>query len=120
MSTGAAGVLAWTGAATAVIAGLSLLGTGTLAHSRAATAADLASLAGADALAVASAEPCSIAAEAASRNDAQLLSCELREWDVLVQVQVEAAPLPPATARARAGPGPAPGPADLPGPQDTP
>lgn len=116
MSTGAAGVLAWTGAAAAVVAGLSLLGTGTLAHSRAATAADLAALAGADSMAAGGGEPCAIAAEAASRNGAQLLQCELREWDLLVQVQVEASPLPPATARARAGPGPA----DLPGAQDRP
>ena len=50
MSTGAASVLAWSGAATAVIGGLSLLGTGLLARSEAATAADLAALAGADAL----------------------------------------------------------------------
>ncbi|MFC7375249.1 Rv3654c family TadE-like protein [Brachybacterium sp. GCM10030267] len=107
MSTGAAGVLAWTGATTAALAGLSLLGTGLLAQSRAATAADLASLAGADALAAASGEPCAVAAEAASRNGAQLTSCEQREWDVVVQVQVDASPLPAATARARAGPGPA-------------
>ncbi|GAA1301566.1 MAG: Rv3654c family TadE-like protein [Brachybacterium tyrofermentans] len=118
MSTGAAGVLAWTGAATAVVAGLSLLGTGTVAHSRAVTAADLAALAGADSLAAASGEPCAIAAEAATRNGAQLLQCELREWDVLVQVQVEASPLPPATAHARAGPGPSPSPG--PGPTDLP
>ncbi|WP_193107170.1 Rv3654c family TadE-like protein [Brachybacterium sp. FME24] len=116
MSTGAAGVLAWTGAATAVVAGLSLLGTGAVAHSRAATAADLAALAGADSLAAAGGEPCSIAAEAASRNGARLLQCELREWDVLVEVQVEASPLPPATAHARAGPGPT----DLPVPPDPP
>jgi secretion/DNA translocation related TadE-like protein len=112
VSTGAAGVMAWSGAATAVVAGLTLLGAGALAQARAGTAADLASLAGADALAAASGSPCAVAAEAASRNDAQLLSCELRDWDVLVEVQVEATPLPPATAIARAGPGPAP--ADLP------
>ncbi|MGP5696188.1 Rv3654c family TadE-like protein [Brachybacterium alimentarium] len=114
MSTGAASVLAWTGTATAVVAGLALLGTGVLAQSRAGTAADLSSLAGADALAAANGQPCVIAAEAAERNGARLTSCEQREWDVLVQVQVEADPLPAMTARARAGPGPSPGPGDLP------
>lgn len=107
-------MIAWTGAATAVVAGLSLLGTGVLAQARAGTAADLASLAGADALAAANAQPCVIAAEVATRNGAQLISCEQREWDLLVQVSVEGSPLPAMTARARAGPGPAPGPADLP------
>ena len=75
MSTGAASVLAWTGAATTVVAGLSLLGTGLLAQSRAATAADLASLAGADAAAVAHAEPCAVVSEAVARNGARLLGC---------------------------------------------
>lgn len=106
MSTGAASVLAWTGAATTVVAGLSLLGTGALAQSRAATAADLAALAGADAVAAARPYPCRIADEAAARNGAELAACEKRGWDVLVTVRVEAAPLPAATARARAGPGP--------------
>ncbi|HLQ80886.1 MAG TPA: Rv3654c family TadE-like protein [Brachybacterium sp.] len=107
MSTGAASVLAWTGAATAVIGGLSLLGTGLIAQSRAATAADLASLAGADALAAAHGRPCDVAGEVAVRNGAELLSCEKRAWDVLVTVRVDASPLPGATARSRAGPGPA-------------
>lgn len=106
MSTGAASVLAWSGAATAVIGGLSLLGTGLLARSEAATAADLAALAGADALASAHGDPCAVAAETASRNDAVLSGCELRDWDVLVTVQVEAGPLPPVSARSRAGPSP--------------
>lgn len=106
MSTGAASVLAWSGAATAVIGGMALLGTGALAQSRAATAADLASLAGADALAAAHAQPCAVAGEAVSRNGAELLRCELRDWDVLIEVQVAAGPLPAATARSRAGPGP--------------
>ncbi|HIY23022.1 MAG TPA: flp pilus-assembly TadE/G-like family protein [Candidatus Brachybacterium merdigallinarum] len=107
MSTSAAGLLAWTGSLTVTIAGLSLLGTGVLAQSRAATAADLAALAGADSLAVAHAAPCSVAGEVAARNGAQLVSCEQREWDVLVTVQVEAGPLPAMSTRARAGPGPA-------------
>ena len=107
MSTGAAGTLAWTGSATAAVAALSLLGTGVLAQSRAATAADLASLAGADALAAAHGEPCAVAAEAAARNGAHLLSCRQQEWDVLVHVEVDAAVLPAVSARSRAGPGPA-------------
>lgn len=107
MSTGAASVLAWTGAATAVVGGLSLLGTGVIAQSRAETAADLAALAGADALAAAHGQPCEVAAEAADRNGALLVICEQREWDVLVTVQVKASPLPAATSHSRAGPGPA-------------
>ncbi|ATG53941.1 hypothetical protein CFK41_03480 [Brachybacterium ginsengisoli] len=106
MSTGAASVLAWTGAATTMVAGLSLLGTGLIAQSRAATAADLSSLAAADAVAVAHAHPCRIAADVATRNGARLLQCEQREWDVLVTVEVDASPLPAASARSRAGPGP--------------
>jgi secretion/DNA translocation related TadE-like protein len=106
VSTGAASVLAWTGAATTMVAGLCLLGTGVISQSRAATAADLASLAGADAVAVAHGHPCQVAAEVASRNGARLTGCEKREWDVLVSVEVDASPLPAATARSRAGPGP--------------
>lgn len=106
MSTGPAAVLAWTGAATTLIAGLSLLGTGVIAQSRAATAADLASLAGADAAAVAHARPCAVAVEVAARNGARLLRCAQSGADVLVTVEVAASPLPPATARSRAGPGP--------------
>lgn len=107
MSTGAASVLAWTGAATTMVAGLSLLGTGLIAQSRASTAADLASLAAADAVAVAAPRPCELAAEVAARNGARMLRCEQRGWDVLVTVEVDAAPLPAASARSRAGPGPA-------------
>ncbi|AXK46033.1 Rv3654c family TadE-like protein [Brachybacterium saurashtrense] len=107
MSTGAAAVMAWTGSATAVVAGLSLLGTGLLAQSRAATAADLASLAAADAAALAHPAPCDRAAETARRNDARLTACTLQGRDVLVEVEVAASPLPAATARSRAGPGPA-------------
>ncbi|MDN5820469.1 MAG: flp pilus-assembly TadE/G-like family protein [Brachybacterium sp.] len=107
MSTGAASVLAWTGAATTMVAGLSLLGTGLIAQSRAATAADLASLAAADAVAVAHGHPCDVAAEVATRNGARMLLCEQRDWDVLVTVEVDASPLSAVSARSRAGPGPA-------------
>lgn len=106
MSTGGASVLAWTGTTTVVVAALALLGGGTLARAQAETAADLAALAGADALAVARPYPCQIAAEVAERNGARLTSCEQREWDVLVRVEVEAGPLPAMVARSRAGPGP--------------
>ncbi|MCW1804225.1 Rv3654c family TadE-like protein [Brachybacterium squillarum] len=107
MSTGAAGVLAWTGAMTTAVAGLTLLGAGLLAQSRAETAADLASLAGADSLAAASGDPCTVAGEAAARNEARLVSCEVQGWDVMVRVEVDAAPLGAMGARSRAGPGPA-------------
>lgn len=106
MSTGAASVLSWTGTMTAVLAGLTLVGTGVHAQSQAATAADLAALAGADALAAGSGRPCAVAEEAAARNDARLTSCEVRDWDVVVTVEVESAPLPAATEQARAGPSP--------------
>lgn len=106
MSTGAASTLAWTGAATAVIAGASLLGTGLLAHSRAATAADLAALAGADALAVGT-DACPVADAVARRNEAQLDACEVHGQEVTVQVSVTASPLPALVGRARAGPAPA-------------
>lgn len=106
MSTGAASTLAWTGAATAVIAGASLLGGGMLAQAQAASAADLAALAAADALAAGTAAPCPVAIEAASRNGARLTSCDVQGDDVLVQVQVDATPLPAVGASARAGPAP--------------
>jgi len=106
VSTGGASVLAWTGATTTVITALALLGGGALARAEAGTAADLASLAGADALAVAHPHPCQVAAEVARRNGARLTACEQREWDVLVRVEVDAGPLPAAVARSRAGPGP--------------
>ncbi|PMC76851.1 MULTISPECIES: Rv3654c family TadE-like protein [unclassified Brachybacterium] len=108
MSTGAASVLAWTGTASVMVGAMALLGGGLLAQEQAGTAADLAALAGADALAAANAHPCAVAAEVAQRNDARLTSCERRGWDVLVTVEVRAGslPLPPASARARAGPGP--------------
>jgi secretion/DNA translocation related TadE-like protein len=99
-------VLAWTGATTTVVAALALLGGGALARAEAETAADLASLAGADALAVAHPQPCAVASEVAARNGAVLTGCEQRERDVLVRVEVAADPLPAAVARSRAGPGP--------------
>lgn len=106
MSTGGAAVLAWTGATTTMVAALALLGSGLLSQARAETAADLASLAAADALAVAAPAPCTVAAEVASRNGARLTDCTIQGQDVLLRVTVDAAPLPPLGARSRAGPGP--------------
>lgn len=106
MSTGGAAVLAWTGATTTMVAALALLCTVLLAQAQAETAADLASLAAADALAIASPAPCSIAAEVASRNGARLSDCAVDGEDVRVRVEVDASPLPPVGARSRAGPGP--------------
>lgn len=106
MSTGAASVLAWTGAATTAVAAVSLIGATMIAQARADTAADLAALAGADALAVAAGDPCATAARTAERNGGRLVSCELREWDVLVRVEVSAPGPFTVEARARAGPGP--------------
>lgn len=91
---------------------------------RAATAADLAALAGADALrglqmpaadsppaagipAAASGDACGVAGEVAARNNAFLRTCTVNaETDTLtVETEVNVPALPvPATARARAGP----------------
>lgn len=82
----------------------------------AATAADLAALAGADtARGLRDGDPCGVAREVAQRNRAQLRECSVdpgRET-VTVEASVTAALLPwPASARARAGP-----PEEPPGPQ---
>ncbi len=106
MSMSAAATTAWIGTATTAVLGLALLGSGVTAQARAATAADLAALAGADALAAAHPMPCVISQEAAARNSAQLTSCQVHGRDVVVAVAVEVDALPPQTARARAGPGP--------------
>lgn len=106
MSTGAAGVLAWSGAATVTIGALAVLGSGALAQAEAASAADLAALAGADALVAGTADPCTVAGEAAQRNGAVLLGCTRSGSEVFVEVGVSASPLPPMTATARAGPPP--------------
>ncbi|MCL6422418.1 hypothetical protein Bequi_03300 [Brachybacterium sp. JHP9] len=105
--SGAAGLLAWTGTLSALLAVLVLAGQALLAQAAADTAADLSALAGADALAAATADPCAIAAEAARRNAAELRGCTVQGADVLVQVRVPAGALPPVQAQARAGPPPA-------------
>ena len=88
------------------MAGAGLLGSGMLAQSRAATAADLAALAAADSLAIGGSAPCQVASEVAARNDAALTSCQVQGQDVLVRVEVTASALPVVGARARAGPSP--------------
>jgi secretion/DNA translocation related TadE-like protein len=76
------------------------------ARARAATAADLAALAGASQ--VTSQEPCSAAREVARAQSAELSACTVDGWDVTVRVSVRLrgplARFPAAQARARAGP----------------
>ncbi|MDO5662796.1 MAG: hypothetical protein Q4G40_08880 [Brachybacterium sp.] len=103
-----AGVLAWIGTTVTVLAALVLLGQGAVASARAASAADLAALASADALAVGTADPCVRARDIAERNGATLSACTVDGEEVRVEVRVEAGLLPPARALARAGPGPLP------------
>ncbi|GAA1733806.1 Rv3654c family TadE-like protein [Brachybacterium phenoliresistens] len=104
-----AAVIAWVGMAVTMLGALSLLGLGAAAQARADTAADLAALAGADALAAGSGDPCPIAGEVARRNGAQLASCAVAGRDVIVTVAVDAGALPPVSGRARAGPAPSSG-----------
>jgi len=104
-----AAVIAWVGMAMTMLGALSLLGLGVAAQARADTAADLAALAGADALAVRSGDPCPIAEEVARRNGAQLAACAVSGRDVIVTVAVDAGALPPVSGRARAGPAPSSG-----------
>ena len=77
-----------------------------IARARAATAADLAALAGASH--VLSRDSCEAAAKVAKAQGAELSSCRVDAWDVGVVVSVRlSGPLahfPPAEARARAGP----------------
>jgi secretion/DNA translocation related TadE-like protein len=86
-----------------------LLAQSAVLASRAASAADLAALAGADALrGVTQGEPCAVAAEVAARHAAVLLSCaEGRGQTLEVRTELEErSVLGPATGRARAGPPP--------------
>lgn len=81
-----AGVLLLVGAAAGVVAAI------VVAHRKAQSAADLAALAGATALADpashAARDPCGVAAEAASANGAELSSCVVEGQDVVVGVTV--------------------------------
>lgn len=105
----------WTaGAALAllsVFAMLMYLGAAVHARHRAASAADLAALGAAARVTHGTGNACEAAALVTRRMGAELRSCEVRGWDVLVAVRV-AAGMPlggiagagTATARARAGP----------------
>ncbi len=105
----------WTaGAALAllsVFAMLMYLGAAAHARHRAAAAADLAALGAAARVTHGAGNACEAAALVARRMNADLRSCQVRGWDVLVTVRVAAGvPLGDiggagaATARARAGP----------------
>jgi secretion/DNA translocation related TadE-like protein len=90
------------------VAGLAvlLLAHVAIARARAATAADLAALAGAEH--VVDGTACSVARSVARLQEAELASCRVTGPDVQVVVQVPLGPplsrFPPAQARARAGP----------------
>ncbi|NYI80027.1 Rv3654c family TadE-like protein [Nocardioides panzhihuensis] len=100
-AVGALGLLLFVGAA------LGVVGAVFVAHRTAQSAADLAALAGADALQV-SGDACAAAATITDRNGATLESCEIAGEDVTVTVRVEGPrwlgqPGDP-VAKARAGP----------------
>nr|WP_298988539.1 Rv3654c family TadE-like protein [uncultured Pseudokineococcus sp.] len=87
------------------------LGQAVVAHHRAAAAADLAALAGADVTlgrAVSAGGPCDAAASVAARGGARLVDCTAGELEVVVVVAVDVpgalGGLGPARASARAGP----------------
>lgn len=81
-AVGVIGLLLFLGAA------LGVVGAVFVAHRTAQSAADLAALAGANALQV-SEDPCAAASAIADRNDARLESCEVAGEDVTVTVRVE-------------------------------
>ena len=93
----------------AMLLGLLFLAQAGVMASRAASAADLAALAAADAArGLASGEPCAVAADVAAKHDAKLAACSVAGGNV-VEVRTELArPFQwgIATGRARAGPPP--------------
>lgn len=92
-----------------LLAGLLLLAQAGVMASRAATAADLAALAAADAQrGLASGEPCAVAGDVAGRHEARLASCKVLGGDEVEVVTELAYPIAwgTATGRARAGPPP--------------
>jgi secretion/DNA translocation related TadE-like protein len=100
-AVGAIGLLLFLGAA------LGVVGAVFVAHRTAQSAADLAALAGADAL-QASEDPCAAAAAISDRNGSTLETCEIAGEDITVTVRVEGPrwlgqPGDP-VAKARAGP----------------
>jgi len=108
---GAATVLAMALAAGLLLVGLGCTWTGAVvaAHRRAQSAADLAALAGAQAL-QAGEDPCATASRVAEANRAQTVTCAVAGEVVTVTVRVSAPALagrtPTVVAEARAGPGP--------------
>jgi len=97
------------GAITLAVAA-ALLSAAVVGGARAGTAANLAALAGADALrGLSSGDACAVAAAVAARNHAEVALCTPEPEDGIVTVTVQAAAplLPwPASAEARAGPPP--------------
>jgi len=108
---GAATVLAMALASVLLLVGLGCAWTGAVvaAHRRAQSAADLAALAGAQALQAAE-DPCAAAGQVAAANQARTVWCEVDGEDVIVAVRVAGPGLagrtPSVVAEARAGPGP--------------
>jgi secretion/DNA translocation related TadE-like protein len=92
-----------------VMAGLLLIAQAATLASRAAAAADLAALAGADAArGITSGDPCGIAAATAHRNNATVSSCVMAGGDTLeIRTELrERTIVGTATGRSRAGPPP--------------
>ena len=106
------GTVLMTGVALAALLLLSvvvLFAQASVAGSRAATAANLSALAGADAArGLRDGNPCAVAAEVASLQDARLTGCVIEGESghiVRISTEVDSIPaLPPASGRARAGP----------------
>lgn len=105
----AAAMLGWLAVTSLILAALIGLGIAHGAHANARTAADLAALAGADALAFGTA-PCPIAETVARHNGARLSACRIEGERVWLEVTVtRAVPLVgtgQVRAAARAGPAP--------------
>ncbi|WP_159707079.1 Rv3654c family TadE-like protein [Arthrobacter sp. 18067] len=93
----------------ALLVGVLLLAQAGVLASRAASAADLAALAAADAArGLTSGDPCAVASDVAGRHDATLTSCTVVGGDVVEVATALAHPFDwgGATGRARAGPPP--------------
>ncbi|WP_018157192.1 Rv3654c family TadE-like protein [Demetria terragena] len=100
-------VVAAIGAVAALLLGALTLVSASRASSQARTAADLGALAGAQALVAATSEhPCSVAAQVAQLNSAQVRRCEIsgEEVELVVAVAPSWPGLGDAQARSRAGP----------------
>lgn len=90
---------------TALLAGLTLIASTMLAAERARAAADQAALAAANVLLnpAAGQDPCRAGQALAARNGARVVTCNVRETSVQVDVVLPALPVRDATAQARAG-----------------